>query len=283
MTQRPTEEEGASLAFDDAREYEYSVGRRRSLRLWVIPGRTSEPNPPAMLFYFGGGWVKGSAKQFEPQARYLASRGVTGILIDYQVSVRDDSTVEDSIDDSRAAYLWVRKNAPALGVDPDRLALSGGSAGGHLAALVATSAESSPAALVLFNPVLMLASPGSELAGSAPRGPGHNVELWGVNPESISPFHRLTASFPTTLIMHGGSDELVPVESAELFTEQALKLGVDCRLVRYAGQNHGFFNAGRDGGWAFIATLRETDRFLSSLGWISGDPTITALAKWPEQ
>ncbi len=86
------------------------------------------------MFFFGGGWENGTIKAFEPQARYFAGRGLVTARADYRVKSRHGVTPKECVDDARAAVAWFRQNAAKLGVDPNRIVASGGSAGGRIAA-----------------------------------------------------------------------------------------------------------------------------------------------------
>ncbi len=106
----------------------------------------------AIVFFFGGGWTRGSVEQVEPHAKHFAAKGVVAICVDYRVKDRHGTTPFDAIDDGRSAIEYVRAHAKALGVDARRIVASGGSSGGHIAASMATlpPVKVMPAALVLF-------------------------------------------------------------------------------------------------------------------------------------
>ena len=109
------------------------------LKVWIFEPAAKRTKPlPAIVFFFGGGWTGGSPTQFEPQSRHLASRGMIAIVADYRVKTRQDAKPADCVSDAKACVRWVRANAARLGIDPERIAVGGGSAGGHLAASVAT-------------------------------------------------------------------------------------------------------------------------------------------------
>ena len=123
---------------------------------------------PAIVFFFGGGWNAGSPNQFEEHCKYLAERGMVAVTVEYRVRSRHGVKVEQCISDARSAMRWVRGNAEKLGVDPNRFASGGGSAGGHLASMVALTDDfdepdedpyirATSDALVLFNPAMLLA------------------------------------------------------------------------------------------------------------------------------
>ncbi len=135
------------------------------IHLHFPPGWKTRGRRPAIIFFFGGGWTGGTTDQFEFQADYLASRGMVAARADYRVKSRDGVTPDKCVEDARSAVRWMRTNARRLGIDPNKLIASGGSAGGHLAAcmMIADSVEAEgddlsvstiPQAMVLFNPVL---------------------------------------------------------------------------------------------------------------------------------
>jgi len=234
---------------------------------------------PAAVFFFGGGWNGGDIAQFEPQARYLASRGMVGIVADYRVRSRHGTTPFECVADAKSAVRWIRNNAGRLGVDPDRIAAGGGSAGAHIAAATGViagleeagedpSVRSSADALLLFNPVF----------DNGPGGWGH--ERVGDRYPEISPLHNIRAGAPPTIVFLGTDDKLIPVATAEAYRDRMAAVEARCDLHLYPGQSHGFFNSSRSP-LHFYLTVREMDRFLGSLGWLDGEPTIAAPAEAP--
>jgi acetyl esterase/lipase len=240
---------------------------------------------PAIVFFFGGGWTGGSPGQFLEHCKYLASRGMVAIAADYRVASRHGVKAVDCVRDAKSAIRYVRENAARLGVDPERIAAAGGSAGGHLAAACGTleefdepdeeaSISSRPNALILFNPALVLA-PVEGLALNRQRTFNMD-ERAGVEAQRISPYHHVKPGVPPTVIFHGRADTTVPYATAEAFAKAMQQAGNTCELVGYDGQGHGFFNYGRSGGKMYSATLAAADRFLVGLGWLTGEPTVKA-------
>ena len=243
------------------------------LKVWVFDQAPKQTAPrPAIVFFFGGGWTGGSPTQFEPQSRHLAERGMIAIVADYRVKTRQDAKPADCVSDAKACVRWVRANAARLGIDPARIAVAGGSAGGHLAASVATlpglddakddkSVSCLPNALVLFNPGTVMAPfPGVDLKGF---GAGLDKARFGCEPTEISPIHHVKKGTPPTIIFHGKADTTVPYSTVEKFTEVMKAAGNRCELVGYEGQPHGFFNKAK-----YAETLAATDAFLVSLGYL---------------
>lgn len=191
---------------------------------------------------------------------------MVAISAEYRVKSRHQVTPFGCVEDGKSALRWVRAHAKKLGVDPKRIAAGGGSAGGHVAAAVATvpgldaegddlSVSCLPDALVLFNPVY----------DNGPGGFGH-AKLKDRYRE-ISPMHNLKQGMPPTIVFLGDQDSLIPVSTAEKFRDRMRDLGNRSELLVYPGQPHGFFNQGKPGD-GYSNTLAEMDRFLVSLGWI---------------
>lgn len=253
----------------------------RELKLYVVspPASSStsasaKPAPrPALVLFHGGGWTGGAPSQFNTQATYLASRGLVCIQVQYRLLDKSDKAPPLAcVQDAKSAMRWVRVHAAELGVDPARIGAGGGSAGGHLAAFVGMVAGSDdPAddlkispradALVLFNPVFDNGAEG-----------GWGQARVGVRVKEFSPAHNISADDPPAIVFLGRSDALIPVATVERFQAGMKAAGVRCETFFYADAGHGFFNQDP----FRTATLIEADRFLASLGWLSGPPTLTA-------
>jgi acetyl esterase/lipase len=252
--------------FKDARVETYRKIGSTELKLWIFGESDPKAKKPAIVFFFGGGWNSGSPAQFENQARYFAKRGMIAITADYRVKSRHGVQVVECVKDAKAAIAWVRENAERLGIDPGKIAASGGSAGGHLAASTGTisgfGSDERPNAMILFNPASTLAP----ITSWQPPGAktGLSVERLGVEAQVISPAHHIGPHTPPTLILHGKNDTTVPYASVVAFESVMKKAKRPCKLVGYDGASHGFFNRGEN----YRKTLAEADAFLVDLGWI---------------
>ena len=280
QNQRPVEPAPATLPGAETEVYKTVSDVSLPLHIFFPEGHKSGQSLPAIIFFFGGGWRNGSPAQFEKHCTYLASRGMVAITAEYRVWGRHKTKAIACFQDAKSAMRYVRSNAKRLGIDPNRIAAGGGSAGGHLAGALGTigglddpaddlSVSAAPNALCLFNPALILAS----IPDAFPLPDGLE-ERFGVSPTAFSPYHNIGSNQPPAIIFHGDADTTIHHKSVELFTEKYKSLGNRCELVTYQEQGHGFFNFGRGDNAMFIATVTEMDAFLRSLRYLQGEPTI---------
>ncbi|MGF1581957.1 MAG: alpha/beta hydrolase [Gemmataceae bacterium] len=221
----------------------------------------------AVVFFFGGGWRAGNVKQFAFQAKYLAERGMVTALADYRVKSRHKTSPDKCVEDGKSAVRYLCENAKKLGIDPNRIVASGGSAGGHVAAATASTPNVQPQdnddeltvrpnLLVLFNPALHITNE-------------KIVERLGKKlATDICPCKHLNKSVPPAIIFFGTNDWLL--DGAKIYVEKAKKVGVKASIYIAKDQKHGFFNRSP---WR-EATLYEMDRFLVKHGYLEGEPKV---------
>lgn len=259
---------------DQAHVYKTVDGR--ALSLYVTHPAEWKPSDqrPAVVFFHGGGWVGGKPGQFDEHCKHLSELGLVTIQVEYRLlkrnketPVTEDKTPTRCIEDARSAMRWVRKHAKKLGVDPDRIASGGGSAGGHLAAFLGTTdGIDSPQddltispradAMLLFNPVY-------------DNGPGGwGTQRIGERYREFSPAHNITRDDAPAIVFLGTEDKLIPVETAKRFQDRMRAQGITSELHLYEGAGHGFFNYKRDEGKWFHLNMTAVDDFLLQLGWI---------------
>jgi acetyl esterase/lipase len=252
--------------------YKQVDGADLELHVFFPPSHSTESRTPAVVSFFGGGWKNGKVTQFYRQSVYWACRGMVAICADYRVMTKHNAEPYQCLEDAKSAIRWVRSNSRELGIDPERVAAAGGSAGGHLAVATAIiesfdapgddlNISCKPNALLLFNPVI----------DNGPEGYGYDrvKGYWG----DFSPLHNIDKKMPPTLFMLGTNDKLIPVSTAKAFKEKVESMGSRCDLILYENQQHGFFNYERSCE-AFMQTLRQTDVFLISIGYFDGKPLI---------
>jgi acetyl esterase/lipase len=259
--------------------YIYKQIEDTDLNLWVFnpPNHNLNSPKPAIVFFFGGGFRKGTPEQFVKHCEYLSTRGMVSIVADYRVSSRHNVTPIHCLKDAKSAIRWVRNNSKMLGIDPDKIASSGGSAGGFLAVATSTiqnfdeknesiEISSKPNLMILFNPGLINASTKEYKINDAKE---KRIKLLRVNPEDFSPYHQISKKTPATLIFHGDADKTVDPKGVILFHSKMKSFDNFCRLYMYEGEGHGFFNYGRNLNGAFIDTVNKMDAFLVEMGYLS--------------
>lgn len=248
-----------------------------SLYLHVFKTEKIEKPTAVVVFFFGGGWVGGTPKQFYQQSEYFASRGVLAIAAEYRIKKKHGTTPFDAVEDAKSAIRWVREHAKELNINPKKIISAGGSAGGHIAICTALidghenvnenlKISSVPNAIVAYNPVLDTTKKGY----GAEKVIGRETE--------ISPCHQVKKDMPPVLVFHGTKDKTVPFENAERFQNLMKLANNSCELISFEGEGHGFFNGSffRKGNnnKNFNSTMYDTDMFLKKMCFVKGKPTI---------
>ncbi|UCS92081.1 alpha/beta hydrolase fold domain-containing protein [Echinicola marina] len=246
----------------------YKEVENRDLKLHIFtkkPGNI-EKKKPCILFFFGGGWKVGSPLQFYRECAHFAEKGFVAISADYRIDYLDKSTIFDCISDAKSAVRWVRENAEELGIDADKIAVAGASAGGYLAAATATVdgydkagenlvISSRPNLNILYYPVI----------DNAPGGYGSDEMK--ANYKAISPLYCLDQEAPPSLILLGSEDPYLSVNNAEKYIDQLKAFGIKGKLKVYRGAGHPIFYYRKGVGEAYFHTLRDTEAFLKKQGY----------------
>jgi acetyl esterase/lipase len=223
------------------RNIDYAGDGLRAHRLDVIRRRAAPPTKaPVLVYIHGGAWVIGDKReQGLPMLHELARRGWVTVTVNYRLSPR--ATWPDHVVDCKRALVWVREHIGEYGGDPGFVAVSGGSAGGHLAALVALTAgdpafqpgfedaDASVDACVPFYGVYdMTAGRGTSsydaglLSLLERRVFKRRLDDDPGVFEAASPLYRVRTEAPPFFVIHGANDTLVPVGDARAFV-QALR------------------------------------------------------------
>jgi len=276
--------------------YIYKKIDSTALNLWIFnpPKHEISESKPAIVFFFGGGWNGGTPKQFVEHSKYLSARGIVSIVVDYRVLSRNKTKAIYCLKDAKSAIRWVRKNSKKLGINPTKIISSGGSAGGHLAAATGTilsfdeesedkKISSKPNAMILFNPIVITSS--FEQLELRNKTLDFSLLRVGVEPDLFSPYNFIDESTPPTLVFHGDSDKTVDPKSVVLFKSRMNKYGNICKLYLYKGEEHGFFNYGKNSNGPFIETMHKVDKFLVDNGYLpppkiflnNNEPSISSL------
>lgn len=257
-------------------EEDVVYGRNGNNRLMLdlySPADGDEPRPAIVLIH-GGAWMGGSKSDYRCYGVAFAEMGFVVASIDYRLL--PSSRYPAQVEDCKCAVRWMRANAEELGVDPDRIAVFGGSAGGHLAMMVGYSSDVAElegngghedvssevsAVITLYGPAAftlptVLNNPQScelleaFLGASYQREP----ELW----ETSSPIHYLDEGDPPTLILHGTVDDIVGVDQSDALAVCMDELGLTYLYDRLPGWPHAM-DVSRDVNYRVV---RLTEEFL---------------------
>ncbi len=241
-----------NIAYDD------ETGRRGLLDVYV-PADTPPQGAPVLLQVHGGGWTIGNKdQQGIPLMQHLAAKGWVCVAINYRLSPKHAFPAH--VIDVKKAIAWIKEHIEAYGGDPDYVAITGGSAGGHLCALAALTpdrkewqpgfedADTSVQVAVPHYGVYDFA--GSTGLRSAEQlrdlflAPRILQTTWPEDPEAFeaaSPILQVSEDAPDFFVLHGQYDTLVPVDQARLFVEELRRTSK--RSVTYAelpGAQHAF-------------------------------------------
>lgn len=213
--------------------------------------KPAKPNRAAVVFMVSGGWMSDHAmlKSYGPGIEALfGAAGFTVFEVVHGAQPR--YKVAEIVDQVRASVRFIHAHATDYGIDTNRVGVSGISSGAHLSLMIAGSADSPVNAVVAIAPPTDLVHWGTPPAviSSRPDLAMFLVAL-GVDPKApksetdailqkISPITYVNAKYPSTLIVHGESDQLVPLQQARSMDAALAKAGVDHKLEIIAGGGH---------------------------------------------
>ncbi|GAA1147654.1 alpha/beta hydrolase [Nocardioides aquiterrae] len=214
---------------------------------------------PVLLQVHGGGWTIGTKdQQGIPLMQHLAAKGWVCVAINYRLAPRDPFPAQ--IVDVKRAIAWIREHIEEYGGDPDYVAITGGSAGGHLTALAAVTAgdpayqpgfedaDTSVAVAVPHYGVYDFAGctglRSAELMRDRFLAPRIVQRRWEEAPEVFeagTPLLRITKEAPDFFVLHGAHDSLVSVEQARLFVQRLRDVsGATVVYAELPGAQHAF-------------------------------------------
>jgi acetyl esterase/lipase len=233
-------------------------------------------NGAAVIFMVSGGWVSNYNPPQQTGARFkdLLDKGFTVISVRHGSSPK--YLIPEIVSDVRRAVRFIRYNAKQWGVDPNRLGVFGGSAGGHLALVLGTASDDGDpnakedfmkesdrvASVVAYFPPVDLRPLARGLnpprtGGALDRFPALNFEK--EKAPDYSPIVHVSPDDPPTLLVHGDKDNLVPVNNSKVIHEAFQKNNVKTQLIIIEGAEHGF--RGEDAkraGAAMVAWFEQT-------------------------
>lgn len=228
---------------------------------------------PGIIFVHGGGWRTGDRSQLRGYGVLLGRNGYVGLCIEYRLI--PEGTYPDNLHDVKAAIRWMRANADELGVDPERIAIEGNSAGAHLALLAAGTPDAPDlegdggnpgvssrvkCVAAIYAPTLF--SAGQATPGSVPvaalMDSGGTADI----ARQASPLTHVTPAFPPTMLIHGTHDELVSPKASLVMYEALIDDGVPAELHMVAEQPHAFDATGAFGRQAADNMTHFFNRYL---------------------
>jgi acetyl esterase/lipase len=239
-----------------------TYGERKVMLDLYLPKQPGSAKIPCIVVIHGGGWRSGDKTRFAAIAGHLAEQGFAAACIGYRLLPEVEFPAP--VVDCKAAVRWVRANAAQHGIDPDHIGAIGGSAGGHLVAMLATSDKEpklegnggNPAVSSRVQAGVAMATP-ADMTAFAER-----TKIDKALAALISPVTHVTKDSAPVLLMHGTKDGTVPMAQSELLLEKYQKTGASAELIKVEGAPHAFWN----GQWFDDTMKRAVDFFHKQLG-----------------
>lgn len=224
----------------------------------------SEKPTPAMIHIHGGGWRGGSKKHVPRWLLNLVTEGKLSVVsVEYRFT--DVAVHPAQVNDCRRAVQFVRHNAEKWNIDPTRIGVTGGSAGGHLSAYVALSDDAAnkdssdpietqssrvacavsfagPTDWRLLAEIEHTHPAYRQLIGYQPGTPAEDLDPARI--KSVSPISFASKDDPPLMQVHGDADAIVPIEHGKSLIAALKKLGVECELVVISKGSHSVAGAG---------------------------------------
>jgi acetyl esterase/lipase len=254
-------------------------GHKAGMALTFDVIQPKKPNGAGVLFMVSGGWVSfwvppetfvdPKAPEFLRHFGEIVDHGYTLFIVRHGSSPQ--FKVPEAVADVRRAVRYIRLNAAKFDVNPDRLGVCGGSAGGHLSLMLGTASDDGDkkakdevdrasdrvAAVVAYFPPVDIREWVGKMIDKFPA-----LDFDKKLAESISPILFVTDDDPPTLLIHGDKDTLVKLDNSQRIMDEFKKHKVSCDLVVMTGAGHGF--AGDQGTQAAKALVAWFDKYLSA-------------------
>jgi acetyl esterase/lipase len=254
-------------------------GHKAGMALTFDVIRPKKANGAGVLFMVSGGWISfwvppetfigPNVPEYLKTFGHVLDHGYTLFIVRHGSSPQ--FKVPEAVADVRRATRYIRLNAAKFDVDPDRLGVCGGSAGGHLSLMLGTASDEGDknakdevdrtsdrlaAVVAYFPPVDMREWVGTKID----QFPALDFDKKLA--ESVSPIRFVTNDDPPTLLIHGDKDPLVALSNSQRILDEFKKHKVECDLVVISGAGHGFF--GKQADEAGKALLAWFDKYLST-------------------
>jgi acetyl esterase/lipase len=230
---------------------QYVKAGGRDLELDIFLPQNAEPTHTAVILLHGGAWRMGDKSMMELFGKELADHGFVALAPEYRLL--DESPWPSQIEDVKASIRWTRANAASLAIDPDKIAVQGFSAGGHLA-LMAGGTPDFPdfigkegrdkisdrvaAVVAFFAPIEFRLDPPSPDFNRASTLLGESAT--GENAQKASPIFYVSEDYPPTFLLHGTGDRMVPCTTSRKMFEALHQKGVSVEMHLYPNHTHEF-------------------------------------------
>jgi len=253
----------SSAAAPFTRTEDVIYGRKFGTALTLDVFQPAKTNGVGIIFMVSGGWFSHHDSISAPKLQPFLDRGYTVFAVVH--GSQPKFIVTEIVQDIHRAVRFIRHNAAKFGVDPERLGITGASAGGHLTLTIAVKGspgnpeakdpvdrESSAVqcAACFFPPTdfLNYGGPGEDAVGVGTLknfkpafGPrSDTAEGRQELGREISPIYFIHSNMPPVLIIHGDADKLVPIYQAEIFIKSCEEMGVTAKLFVHRGGGHGW-------------------------------------------
>ena len=277
------------LSDADTREFVFKKTPQRDLKVFVDypSGWKAGDKRPAIILWHGGGFTQGNAGQFYFQANYFAERGAVCFRPEYRIRDVDGTLPVYAIEDGISAVRWIKEHAKTFGIDANRVAVGGGSAGGCMAAAVGTvdtkkfaelgfvgkddnqAIDTRVSAMLLYNPFLDF------FEATHPRQVDEECLYLGKDPEdyreamhAISAIENVTADSPPSIILFGTRDAFYVSDLRWIV--KCLEVGATCRDFVYHGEVHSWYNNSPH----LEYTTHNVNEFLIDIGFLDREPVV---------
>lgn len=226
------------------------IGGGRDLEVDIFTPPPGIANGAGVLLVHGGGWVNGDRKQLRGYGILLGRIGYTCVAAEYRLA--GEAKWPAQIHDVKAAMRWMRTNSERLGIDPNKIAVSGNSAGAHLALMLAGTRDiaafegdggnpgvsTEVAACIAFYAPAILGRPGAALSDTVKFVLG--TDATDATLTAASPVTHAGAQYPPTMLITGNNDQTVPDESSFYMYRALVDAGVPAELHVFEGLPHAF-------------------------------------------
>jgi acetyl esterase/lipase len=268
-------------------------GHKAGMALTFDVIQPKKPNGAAVLFMMSGGWfsfwvppetfVDAQATSHFQYFGQLVDRGYTLFIVRHGSAPQ--FKVPEAVADVRRAVRYIRHNAKKFDIEPNRIGVCGGSAGGHLSLMLGTTSDggngdsedavdqtsNDVAAVVAYFPPVDI----REWVGPNKQFPA--LEFDPKLADSVSPLLHVTPDDPPTLLVHGDKDELVKLNNSERILAAFEKEKVPCELLVIKDAGHGF--AGEGGQQATDALIAWFDKYLAAAEAVEKAESASAAAQ----